>query len=90
MIIIEDEVRRVVVGGIYRHFKGGVYQVYDLVNDEANRGKVMVCYVNLLTGEKWCRQESLFLSNVDAEKYPEFKGQKRLEYVGNTTFVLPC
>ncbi len=78
----------VVVGGIYRHFKGGVYQVYDLIKDEADKHQTIVCYVNLLTGAKWGRREESFLSDVDGEKYPEFKGQKRLEHVGHIDFVI--
>lgn len=71
-----------IIGGIYRHFKGGVYQVYDVVRDESDRNREIVCYKSLMYGEKWAREMSLFMSDVDAEKYPEFAGQKRLELVG--------
>lgn len=77
-----------IIGGIYRHFKGGVYQVIDIVRNEANREEELVIYRSLMYGEKWARELSLFTSDVDAEKYPEFAGQKRLEFVGHPKFLM--
>lgn len=76
------ECDRPVIGGIYRHFKGGVYQVVDIVKDADDGKTEYVIYKSLIFGERWMRRVSEFMSDVDAEKYPEFAGQKRLELVG--------
>lgn len=76
-----------VIGGLYQHFKGGVYQVIALAKDEADVNRTLVIYRSIKYGDVWARELSSFLSEVDGEKYPEHAGKQRLEYVGGTNFI---
>lgn len=76
-----------IIGGLYRHFKGGIYQVINIARNEANRDEELVIYRSIKYGEIWARKLDSFMSEVDAEKYPEFAGQQRLEYIGDTKFI---
>lgn len=76
--------RKIEVGKIYRHFKGALYQVTDIVNDsESNNDaeyKKVVIY-RALYGErlKWARPYEMFASEVDHEKYPDITQKYRFE-----------
>ncbi len=73
--------RTVVINGIYRHFKGHVYQVIALAKDSETL-KEKVVYQNTENEEEiWVRDKDEFLSEVDHEKYPEVQEQYRFEYV---------
>lgn len=79
-----QHVKNTIVGYRYRHFKGGVYIVTDIaVHSETE--EPMVIYKtfdnpNLV----WCRPLSMFLSEVDREKYPDAKQLMRFERIGET------
>ena len=66
---------------VYRHFKGDYY----LVEDEAKNsetGEVCVIYRKLYgDGGLWIRPKSMFLSEVDKEKYPDCKQKYRFQLV---------
>lgn len=74
------------VGKKYKHFKGKLYKVLDIVYDsESNNDeeyKRIVVY-QALYGEnlKWARPYDMFNSLVDKEKYPEVKQKYRFEEV---------
>ena len=76
--------REIKIGKIYKHFKGKLYQVLDIVNDsESNNDaeyKKIVIY-RALYGEHltWARPYDMFMSEVDREKYPNIKQQYRFE-----------
>ena len=78
--------REIIVGKTYRHFKGNLYKVIDIVNDsESNNDseyKKIVIY-EALYGEHlhWARPYDMFASPVDHEKYPEVKQEYRFEEV---------
>ena len=71
-----------IVGFRYRHFKGGVYLVTDIaVHSESE--EPMIIYKNFDNPELvWCRPLSMFMSEVDHEKYPNIKQLMRFERIG--------
>lgn len=74
----------VVVGGEYRHFKGGVYHVICIATEDARRYHKLVIYQGI-DGKVWARPIESFTSLVDADKYPEFDGYSRMTYLGEYT-----
>lgn len=84
-------------GDIYRHFKGKMYQILDIVYDsETNNDdepKKVVVY-QALYGEKlkWTRPYEMFTSEVDHQKYPNVKQPYRFEKTSQetTTQIVLC
>ena len=78
--------RVIEVGKKYKHFKGKLYKVLDIVYDsESNNDeeyKKIVVY-QALYGEnlKWARPYDMFNSLVDKEKYPDVQQKYRFEEV---------
>lgn len=75
--------REIKIGKIYKHFKGNLYKVIDVVYDcESNDDdlKKVVIY-EALYGEhlKWARAYESFNSLVDKEKYPKVEQEYRFE-----------
>ena len=70
-----------IVGFRYRHFKGNIYLVTDIaVHSETE--EPMVIYKSFNDPNLvWCRPLSMFLSEVDHEKYPDVKQLMRFERV---------
>ena len=73
------------IGAIYRHFKGNLYKVLDIVNDAESDNdnlKKVVIY-EALYGEnlKWARPYESFASLVDKDKYPNVEQKYRFEEV---------
>ena len=71
--------KKQMVGRRYKHFKGGVYVVADIaVHSETD--ELMVIYKTFLQpGQVWARPLSMFLSEVDKEKYPDVEQVYRFE-----------
>lgn len=71
-----------IVGFRYRHFKGGIYLVTDIaVHSETE--EPMVIYKSFDNSDLvWCRPLSMFMSEVDHEKYPDVKQLMRFERIG--------
>ena len=71
--------RQVKIKGIYRHFKGNYYLVEDIAKDSETEEDVVV--YRKLYGDcgLWVRPVSMFLSEVDKEKYPETEQKYRFE-----------
>ena len=72
----------VVVGGLYKHFKGHIYKVLMLAKDSEDLS-MKVVYQNVETSEVWVRPLISFVSPVDKEKYPDVKQEKRFEYLSD-------
>lgn len=76
--------RKIEKGKMYKHFKGNLYQVIDIVNDSNSNNekeyKKVVIY-KALYGEHltWARPYNEFASEVDHEKYPNISQKYRFE-----------
>ena len=78
--------REIIIGKKYKHFKGKMYQVLDIVYDsETNndeKPKKVVIYQALYGDNlKWARPYDMFNSEVDHEKYPDVEQKYRFEEV---------
>lgn len=70
----------VVVGGIYRHFKGTMHKVICLARHSETQ-ELLVIYTH--GDDFWARPISMFNSLVDKEKYPDVKQKYRFELVSD-------
>ena len=79
--------RIIEIGKKYRHFKGTIYVVTDIVYDSENYDEVnpeksrMVVYKNIEKQISWVRPYDIFNSLVDKEKYPDINQEYRFELV---------
>ena len=68
-----------IIGRIYKHFKGNYYVVEGVALDSETKEE-MVIYRRLYEdGGLWVRPKSMFLSEVDHVKYPDVKQKYRFE-----------
>ena len=73
--------RKLEVGKVYRHFKGGMYLV-EGVCTHSETGEEMVIYRALYgEGKLWARPKEMFLGEVNVSKYPDAKQKYRFELV---------
>ena len=78
--------REIKIGKKYRHFKGNLYKVIDIVNDSESNNDIeykKVVIYQALYGDnlKWARPYDMFNSEVDRIKYPEVEQKYRFEEV---------
>ena len=67
------------IKAIYRHFKGDLYLVEDVVR-HSETNEELVLYRKLYDDcSLWVRPKDMFLSEVDHEKYPEVEQQYRFQ-----------
>ena len=67
--------------GIYRHFKGNMYEVVGVARHSETEEPYVV--YRALYGERglWIRPLEMFQERVDAVKYPDVQQEYRFEYV---------
>lgn len=70
----------VIVGGIYRHFKGSLYKVLHIACDSETNEQVVV-YESLTDKKVWTRPYSMFISKVDKIKYPDIIDEYRFTLI---------
>ncbi len=78
--------RVIQIGKKYKHFKGKMYKVLDIVYDSESNSddeyKKVVIYQALYGDKlKWARPYDMFNSEVDHIKYPDVKQKYRFEEV---------
>ena len=64
---------------IYRHFKGDLYLVEDIVYHSETKEKMVLYRALYGTGKRYVRPLDMFASKVDREKYPNVKQEYRFE-----------
>lgn len=69
----------VLVNRIYRHFKGDYYIVVGIAKHSETEEEMVVYRQLYGAGELWVRPMSLFISEVDRNKYPDVKQKYRFE-----------
>ena len=78
--------REIKIGKKYKHFKGKLYKVIDIVNDSEYNNDIeykKVVIYQALYGDnlKWARPYDMFNSEVDHIKYPDVEQKYRFEEV---------
>ena len=77
--------RLIIVGGVYRHFKGLKAHVLNLAK-HSETGEMLVVYECIGNGGNhengiYARPIEMFLSEVDHKKYPDVKQKYRFELI---------
>ena len=65
------------IGKTFRHFKGGLYEVVDIAVHSENAGVLVIYKSKKDPTLVWARPLDMFLSDVDKEKYPLIRQDKR-------------
>ena len=69
----------VIVGRIYKHFKGDYYLVEDIVIHSETKEKMVLYRALYANGLRYVRPYEMFKEKVDKVKYPNVKQEYRFE-----------
>lgn len=79
--------REIVVGKIYKHFKGHTYKVIAIAHDSENYNEDnpeqsrIIVYQNVEDGDCWVRPYQMFNSLIDKDKYPNVSQEYRFQEI---------
>lgn len=71
--------KKVVIHGVYRHFKGDYYIVEDIAKNADDLNSYVVYRALYGEGALWIRPVDDFLGLVDHQKYPDVKQMRKFE-----------
>ena len=71
--------RKIVKGGLYRHFKGMYYYVLDVATHSETSEQFVVYQTLYDQRDLYVRPLDMFLSDVDQEKYPDVEQKERFK-----------
>ena len=71
--------RKIVKGGLYRHFKGMYYYVLDVATHSETSEQFVVYQILYDQRDLYVRPLDMFLSDVDQEKYPDVEQKERFK-----------
>lgn len=69
----------IIPGRIYKHFKGDLYLVEDIVIHSETKEKLVLYRALYGNGIRYVRPYDMFISPVDKVKYPNVKQEHRFE-----------
>ena len=78
---MQNNERELKIHGIYRHFKGRYYIVEGTAKHSETEEEYVVYRALYGDNTVWLREKSMFLSEVDREKYPDIQQKFRFELV---------
>lgn len=67
-------------GQVYKHFKGYIINILYIAKHTETMEELVI-YKHDKSDEVWARPISMFLSEIDHEKYPDIKQKYRFELV---------
>lgn len=67
------------IGRVYKHFKGDLYLVEDIVLHSETKEKMVLYRALYGKGLRYCRPYDMFVGKVDKVKYPNVKQEDRFE-----------
>ena len=70
---------QLIIGRVYKHFKGNYYVVENVALDSETKEEVVVYRRLYGDGSLWVRPKEMFLSEVDHVKYPNVTQKFRFE-----------
>ena len=69
----------IIKGRIYKHFKGDLYLVEDIVYHSEGKEKMVLYRALYGDGIRYVRPLEMFASKVDREKYPDVEQEYRFQ-----------
>jgi hypothetical protein len=86
-IIMVENREKLVPGALCRHFKGNLYQIVSLAIHSETREECVVYQALYGDYGVYVRPLSMFLSEVDHEKYPEVTQRWRFEFIERSSLA---